>query len=92
MAGPYRDIFPEVLDRMAGHARIDYGFHLAPMTSEHIAEIPVDARAAGRISVCLHCEQAELLRVFIERAKADPRVSGLAEYSAARPPLTEAVD
>jgi dihydroorotase-like cyclic amidohydrolase len=139
--GPYREIFPEVLDRMAGHARIDYGFHLAPMTSEHIAEIPwlvsemgvssfkyymfykgfnlaadsrdaesytmsedydlghlfeimeqvaaVDARAAGRISVCLHCEQAELLRVFIERAKADPRVSGLAEYSAARPPLTE---
>jgi dihydropyrimidinase/allantoinase len=29
------------------------------------------------------------LRVFIERAKADPRVSGLAEYNAARPPLTE---
>ena len=43
----------------------------------------------GRISVCLHCEQAELLRVFIERAKADSRLSGLAEYNAARPPLTE---
>ncbi len=139
--GPYREIFPEVLDRMAGHARIDYGFHLAPMTAEHITEIPwlvsemgvssfkyymfykgfnlasdsrdaqaytmsedydlghlfeimeqvaaVGASAPGRISVCLHCEQAELLRVFIERAKADPRVSGLAEYHAARPPLTE---
>ncbi len=140
-SGPYREIFPEVLDRVAGHARIDYGFHLAPMTAEHIAEIPwlvsemgvssfkyymfykgfnlaadsrdaqsytmsedydlghlfeimeqvadVNARTPGRISVCLHCEQAELLRVFIERAKADPRLSGLAEYSAARPPLTE---
>src|SRR5687768_18557992 len=43
----------------------------------------------GRISLSLHCEQAELLRIFIERAKADPSVSGLAEYSAGRPPLTE---
>ena len=140
-SGPYREIFPEVLERVAGHARVDYGFHLAPMTAEHIREIPwlvsemgvssfkyymfykgfnlaadsrdaqsytmaedydlghlfeimekvaeVNATAAGRISVSLHCEQAELLRVFIERAKADPRVSGLAEYNAARPPLTE---
>jgi dihydroorotase-like cyclic amidohydrolase len=140
-SGPYREIFPEVLDLMAGHARIDYGFHIAPMTAEQITEIPwlvsemgvssfkyymfykgfnlasdsrdaesytmsedydlghlfeimeqvaaVDVRMPGRISVCLHCEQAELLRVFIERAKADPRVSGLAEYNAARPPLTE---
>ncbi len=38
--GPYREIFPEVLDRVAGHARIDYSFHLAPMTAEHIREIP----------------------------------------------------
>jgi dihydropyrimidinase/allantoinase len=29
------------------------------------------------------------LRVFIERAKRDPSVSGLAEYAAGRPPLTE---
>src|SRR3954447_17935782 len=47
------------------------------------------ARPDKRLSVSLHCEQAELMRVFIERAKADPSVSGLAEYSAARPPLTE---
>ncbi|MGH2843146.1 MAG: dihydroorotase [Solirubrobacteraceae bacterium] len=140
-SGPYREIFPEVLSAVAGHARVDYGFHLAPMTAEHIREIPwlvsemgvssfkyymfykgfnlsadsrdaqaytmaedydlghlfeimervaeVNATTAGRISVSLHCEQAELLRVFIERAKADPRLSGLAEYNAARPPLTE---
>jgi dihydropyrimidinase/allantoinase len=139
--GPYREIFPEVLDAVDGHSKVDYGFHLAPMTAEHVKEIPwlvdemgvasfkyymfykglnlaadsrdargytmaeeydlghlfeimeaiaaVDARHPGRISLSLHCEQAELLRVFIERAKADPTVGGLAEYSAARPPLTE---
>jgi dihydropyrimidinase/allantoinase len=139
--GPYREIFPEVLDRVAGHAKVDYGFHLAPMTAEHIGEIPwlvdemgvssfkyymfykgfnlqadsrnaaaftmsdeydlghlfeimeqvaaVNAARPGRISVSLHCEQAELMRIFIERAKRDPSVSGLFEYSAGRPPLTE---
>lgn len=140
-SGPYREIFPEVLRAVEGHAKVDYGFHLAPMSAEHIAEIPwlvdemgvtsfkyymfykglnlsadsrdaksytmadeydlghlfeimekvaeVDAQSPGRISLSLHCEQAELLRVFIERAKRDPNVSGLAEYSAGRPPLTE---
>jgi dihydroorotase (multifunctional complex type) len=140
-SGPYREIFPEVLGRVEGHAKVDFGFHLAPMNSEHIAEIPwlveemgvssfkyymfykglnlaadsrdarsytmaeeydlghlfeimekvaeVDATSGGRISLSLHCEQSELLRIFIERAKADPRVSALAEYAAARPPLTE---
>ena len=39
-SGPYREIFPEILERVAGHARVDYGFHLAPMLPEHIAEIP----------------------------------------------------
>jgi dihydroorotase-like cyclic amidohydrolase len=139
--GPYREIFPEVLNRVEGHAKVDYTFHLAPMTGEHIREIPwlvdhmgvtsfkyymfykglnlssdsrdakaytmaeeydlghlleimeqvaaVNERSPGRVSLSLHCEQAELLRVFIERAKADPTVSGLAEYAAARPPLTE---
>lgn len=140
-SGPYREIFPEVLGAVEGHAKVDYGFHLAPMTPEHIAEIPwlveemgvssfkyymfykglnlsadsrdargytmaeeydlghlyeimekvaeVDANSPGRISLSLHCEQSELLRIFIERAKQDPSVSGLAEYAAARPPLTE---
>jgi dihydroorotase-like cyclic amidohydrolase len=39
-SGPYKEIFPEILEACAGHARIDYGFHLAPMLSEHISEIP----------------------------------------------------
>lgn len=139
--GPYRQILPEVLERVGGHAKVDYGFHVAPMTPEHISEIPwmvsemgissfkyymfykglnlsadsrdaesytmstdydlghlfeimeqvaaVNAAQPGRISVCLHCEQAELLRVFIERAKLDSSLSGLREYAAGRPPLTE---
>ncbi len=140
--GPYREIFPEVLDTVAGHAKVDYGFHLAPMTAEQVTEIPwlIDemgvtsfkyymfykgfnlaassndaksytmsdnydlghlfeimetvaaaqaARPDKRLSVSLHCEQAELMRVFIERAKNDAGLSGLAEYSAGRPPLTE---
>ncbi|MEV6773862.1 dihydroorotase family protein [Nocardia sp. NPDC051030] len=38
--GAYRDFVPEALDRMAGRAFVDHGLHLAPMTAEHIAEIP----------------------------------------------------
>lgn len=38
--GSYRDFVPEVLDRMAGRSHVDYGLHLAPMTAEHIDEIP----------------------------------------------------
>ena len=130
-SGPYREIFPEVLATVAGHSKVDYGFHLAPMTSEQVGEIPwlIDemgvtsfkyymfykgfnlaasssdaksytmsdnydlghlleimeavataqaARPGKRLSVSLHCEQAELMRVFIERAKANRRLPGRA--------------
>lgn len=138
--GPYREVLPEVMGKIEGHTKTDWGLHLAPMSAEHVREIPwlieqgitsfkyymfykglnlsadsrdaksytmaeeydlghlyeileavaaADAVHPGRISLSLHCEQAELLRVFIERAKADPSVSGLAEYAAGRPPLTE---
>ncbi|MFD6565301.1 dihydroorotase family protein [Micromonospora profundi] len=39
-SGAYRDFFPEVLERTQGRAYIDYAFHLAPMSKEHISEIP----------------------------------------------------
>lgn len=39
-SGAYADFFPEVLEKAAGRAFIDYAFHLAPMTKEHISEIP----------------------------------------------------
>jgi allantoinase len=38
--GPYATFFPEVLERAAGRAHIDYGFHVAPMQASHIDEIP----------------------------------------------------
>ena len=39
-SGPYRDFFPEVLEKSAGRSYIDYAFHLAPMMNKHIEEIP----------------------------------------------------
>ncbi|TDE36543.1 dihydroorotase family protein [Actinomadura sp. 6K520] len=39
-SGPYREFFPEVLGAAQGNAYVDYAFHLAPMTAQHIAEIP----------------------------------------------------
>ncbi|HYL24244.1 MAG TPA: dihydroorotase family protein [Burkholderiales bacterium] len=38
--GPYRDFFPEVLRLSEGRFHVDYGYHLAPMDSAHIREIP----------------------------------------------------
>jgi dihydroorotase-like cyclic amidohydrolase len=43
---------------------------------------------AGRVSLSLHCEHAELIRVFIDRVKQAGR-TGLEAYHEARPPLTE---
>ncbi len=37
--GPYRDFFPEVLERSAGRFHVDYGYHLAPMDATHVSEI-----------------------------------------------------
>ena len=38
--GSYADFFPEVLAQTEGRAVIDYAYHLAPMSKEHIGEIP----------------------------------------------------
>ena len=38
--GSYLDFFPEVLALSENRAHVDYGFHLAPMTKQHILEIP----------------------------------------------------
>lgn len=43
----------------------------------------------GRISLSLHCENPELIRIFIERVKRSGLPLDLKAYSAARPPLTE---
>jgi len=142
--GPYAEIFPQVLDAVAGRAWTDYGFHLAPMDTAQVGEVPslvddhgvssfkyymfykgfnlsadsrdakaftmsdeydlghlyqiMEAVAAAnartgerRVSLSLHCEQAELMRLFIERVRAAGDPQTLKAYSDARPPLTERV-
>ena len=39
--GSYEEFFPEVLERMDGNSFVDYAFHLAPIQSSHIDEIPM---------------------------------------------------
>ena len=142
--GTYKEIFPEVLDSVSGHLHTDVGFHLAPMTSGQVDEIPelikdhgiasykyymfykgfdlaansrdskaftmseeydlghlytiLEGVAAAqqqnpdkRISLSIHAEQSELMRLFIDRVKADGNPQTLKAYSDARPPLTEQV-
>jgi dihydroorotase-like cyclic amidohydrolase len=137
--GPYREILPEVLALSEGNFHCDYAYHVAPMTSAQLDEIPwlveqgvasfkyymfykaltlsadstkgrdytmadeydlghlyeIMERVAAcarernqRLSVSLHCENPELIRVFIQRVKREGR-GGLQAYSDGRPPLTE---
>lgn len=44
-----------------------------------------------RLSLSLHCEQSELMRVFIDRVKAAGDAQTLKAYHEGRPPLTERV-
>lgn len=39
--GSYRDFFQEVLRRSAGNYYVDYGYHIAPMSRDHIDEMPM---------------------------------------------------
>lgn len=55
---------------------------------EEVARAEARYGSAGRISLSLHCEQPELIRLFIERVKASGGAD-LRAYSEARPPLTE---
>lgn len=55
---------------------------------QQVAAAAVRHRAEGRVSLSLHCEQAELIRVFIEQVKRFGP-GGLEGYHHSRPPLTE---
>jgi len=62
----------------------------------HLFEIMEQvARAQGgrddgsRISLSIHCEQPELIRIFKERVQQEGLLTGLEAYSASRPTLTE---
>ncbi|HJL92938.1 MAG TPA: dihydroorotase family protein [Woeseiaceae bacterium] len=37
--GPYSDFYPEVLEKSLGNYWVDYGYHLAPITNDHIDEM-----------------------------------------------------
>ncbi|WP_106397292.1 dihydroorotase [Actinocorallia populi] len=145
--GPYADFFPEVLAASEGRAYVDYAYHLAPMSQEHIAEIPdlverfgvtsfkvfmfygghgLHGRSADQnsflmipegerydyahfefvmrgvqaarerfphladeISLSLHCETAEIMTAYTRMVEDAGELSGLAAYSASRPPHSE---
>jgi dihydroorotase-like cyclic amidohydrolase len=53
-----------------------------------VSEMAVKHKDKARISLSLHCENPELIRVFIERVKKQG-LQGLKAYSEGRPPLTE---
>jgi allantoinase len=142
--GPYREIFPEVLRLTAGNAHTDYGYHLAIMTKEQLAEIPMlvsdhgvgsfkfymfyiglnlaaDSTAAsaytmaeaydlghlyrlmegvaaisrqsadaGRVSLSIHCETADIIRTCVEEQRA-AGANDLKAWSNARPAFSEAM-
>lgn len=64
----------------------DFGHLYALM--ERVAAADARHGGPGRISLSLHCESAELIKLFMERVRA-AGAGGLAGWSEARPPLTE---
>ena len=56
---------------------------------EQVAKVQEGRGDGSRVSLSIHCEQPELIRVFSERVKQDGSLTGLEAYSASRPTLTE---
>lgn len=56
---------------------------------EEVARLQSSREDAARISLSIHCEQPELIRVFTERVQQAGTLEGLEAYSASRPTLTE---
>jgi allantoinase len=48
--GPYREFVPLMLAAARGRSYVDYAFHLAPMMSSHIAELPQIIEEFGIVS------------------------------------------
>ncbi|MGH3320996.1 MAG: dihydroorotase [Streptosporangiaceae bacterium] len=81
---------------LAGDSRDAQGYTLSDSYDlGHLLEIMEQVATANaatpgrRVSLSIHCEQPELIRVFQERVAKEGRLSGLHAYSEARPPLTE---
>jgi allantoinase len=45
--GPYRDFFPKVLEQSANRFHVDYAYHLAPISKQHIGEMELLAKEFG---------------------------------------------
>jgi allantoinase len=45
--GPYKEFFPQVLEISQGKYTVDYGYHLAPISSHHIDEMEMLATEFG---------------------------------------------
>jgi len=56
---------------------------------EQVTALRIARNDDARVSLSIHCEQPELIRVFMERVRQAGVLHGLEAYSAARPPLTE---
>lgn len=56
---------------------------------EAIAAANEDQADGPRVSLSLHCEHSDLIKLFMDRVRTAGTLTGLAAYSAARPPLTE---
>jgi len=56
---------------------------------EQVARVQSGRDDGSRVSLSIHCEQPELIRVFSERVKQEGLLTGLEAYSASRPTLTE---
>jgi len=147
MGGSWRAFMPEVLRRAEGNFWVDYGFHLAPIESQHLDEMDAMVTEFGvpsfkifmfyggyglhgkssdqneflmigpeerydvahfefimrsakkimterpeladSVSVSLHCEFADILNAYTKIVERDGKLTGLAAYSAARPPHSE---
>ena len=145
--GPYAEFFPKVLAASEGRSFIDYGFHLAPMSKQHLTEIPAIVKDFGvpsfkifmfygshglhgrstdqssflmipegerydlahfefvmraiqqareelpehadHLSLSLHCETAEIMTAYTRMVEQEGALTGLAAYSASRPPHSE---
>jgi dihydroorotase (multifunctional complex type) len=79
-------LFDSRVETMSEHYDLGHLFEIM----EQVAEAHGDLRADGaRVSLSIHCEQPELIRVFSERVKQEGILTGLEAYSASRPTLTE---
>ena len=56
---------------------------------EQVARVQAGRDDGSRVSLSIHCEQPELIRIFKERVQEAGILEGLEAYSASRPTLTE---